>query len=747
MRKFLAARLLLLTLLSGLMPAAFGSPAQACPRVGAVATTAHMPVLARQLLNAYARNTPATDPAITFRLQLIAGDYASALTSIEETRRQRGAGSDWLFLQYELHARAHMRQAAQHLTYADAWRAEFQQRFGALDDATAMQAEFGFGADVARMRSDADAALAAVHGQPCLALPVALELLRKVQVHAAYAAFVPLFAPALAEDDARRYSIDRNASVRTTDGATLAALVIRPRTAAPLPTLLQFTIYANDDWAWADAKKMASRGYASVVAYARGKGRSNDAIVPYLHDGADAATVVDWIAAQPWSDGRVGMYGGSYSGFTQWAALKHTPKALKAIATSATTAPGIDVPMEGGVFLNFLYPWPVYVASNRHLNDADYGNSTRWNNLNRNGYASGRAYRDLPSIDGRPNPIFSEWLQHPAYDAYWQALTPQGEEFAGIDIPVLVTTGYFDGAQIGALHYFRQHLRARPEADHSLLIGPFEHFSMQTGVPPMVQGYAVDPSARIDLQALRLDWFDHVFKGAAKPALLADRVNWQVMGSDQWRHAHTLAEMATRTQRYYLTPTDEAGFHLLAAQPQPAAITTQRVDFTDRSDASWQASANVVNPSIDAHAGLVFATPPLPHATEFAGDFTGLLEFRINKRDVDVSIGVAERMADGRVLDLAFWIQRASYNRDPRHRRLLPVGQAQQLRVQDTRLLGRTLAAGSRLIVTVGVIKQPDHQLNLGSGKEPADETLADAAEPLVIQWLGSSWLAFGLRD
>lgn len=50
---------------------------------------------------------------------------------------------------------------------------------------------------------------------------------------------------------------------------------------------------------------------------------------------------------------------------------------------------------------------------------------------------------------------------------------------------------------------------------------------MQSGVPPVVQGYEVDPSARIDLQALRLDWFDHVFKGAPRPAVLADRVNWR----------------------------------------------------------------------------------------------------------------------------------------------------------------------------------------------------------------------------
>jgi hypothetical protein len=573
-----------------------------------------------------------------------------------------------------------------------------------------------------------------------------LELLRKQQVATSYAAFLPLFAAALQEDDARRYVIDRNLKVRTPDGAQIAAVLVRPAHAKPLPTLLQFTIYANDDWAWADAKKMASRGYVSVMAYARGKGRSRDAITPFANDGSDAAAVIGWAAAQPFSDGRVGMYGGSYSGYTQWAALTQRPPALRAIATSATTAPGIDVPMEGGVFLNFMAAWPVYVASNRGLNDTDYGDSARWNRLNRSWYASGRAYRELPAIDSAPNPVFSNWLQHPGYDAWWQAMIPQGDAFASIDIPVLATTGYFDGAQIGVLHYFREHLRHRPTADHTLLIGPYEHFSMQTGVPPQVQGYPVDPGARIDLQALRLDWFDHVFKGAPKPTLLANRVNWQVMGSDRWRHAPTLAAMATRQQRYYLLP-GSGGNHRLAIQAQPDTVTTQRVDFADRSDADWRPSPLVLNPHIDPHAGLVFASAPMPQATEFAGPFTGQLNFIINKRDVDICIGVAERRADGSVLDLAFWIQRASVNANPRHRQLLTVNTPQHLRVDHTRLLGRTLAAGSQLIVTLGVLKQPDHQLNLGSGKPPAEETLADAGVPLEIRWAGSSWLEFGIRE
>ena len=710
---------------------------------------AAMTTVARETLAVYRDGDPQRDLATRFRLQLAAGRYTQAIDSIDALRRLRKdpPSQPPVFLQYEIHARAKTLQTQRGMAYAPAWRQAFAERFGALDDQAALQAEFSFGTSVARVRGDLDAALAKVAGRPRLPLPEAIDLVRAYQVHAAYAEFQPLFAAALKDDDARRYRIDRDVLVRTPEGVGIAALIVRPANAPRLPTLLQFTVYANDDVAWGDAKTMAAHGYVGAVAYSRGKGRSPDANAPFRHDGVDAAAVIDWIAAQPWSDGRVGMFGGSYNSFAQWSALKQRPPALKAIATSASAAPGIDIPMEGNVFLNFMYPWPLYAASSRWLDDARYGDSARWAKLDRDAYASGRAYRERPLIDGSSNPLFAEWLQHPAYDAYWQAMIPQGDEFAGIDIPVLATTGYFDGAQAGVLHYFREHLRHRPDADHTLVIGPYEHITMQAGVPPTVQGYAPDAAARINLQALRLAWFDHVLKGAPRPDLLADRVNWQAMGTDAWRHAHTLETMATRRQSLCLASGAAAGTYALSPQPQPGVVARQRVDFRDRSDADWTPPQNVLNAHLDPHAGLVFTGEVLARDTELAGPFDGMLDFTLNKRDVDIAIGVYELTPEGQYFDLAWWLQRASYGADRRERRLLDPGVPQRLAVKDTRLIGRRLVAGSRLVVTMGVSKQPDRQLNLGSGKDPSEETLADAGEPLEIQWHGSSCLSFGVRE
>lgn len=707
-----------------------------------------IPELARVTLASHQHVDPQRLLDNRFRLQLVAGEYAQAMESIHQLRALRKDASQQppLYLQYEVYASAKQLQRDKRISFADAWNRSFARYFSQLDDVSALKAEFAFGSNLQRLQADRDKQIAAAGNLNALSEDQAITLIRSWQVHSAYAEFLPLVGQAIAEDDARRYRIDRDVLVATSDGARISAISVYPIKATKLPVLLTFTIYANDDWAWMDAKTMAAHGYGSVVAYSRGKGRSPDPVRPYEHDGSDAAAVIAWAAGQPWSNGKIGMYGGSYSGFTQWAALKQQAPALKAIATSATTAPGIDVPMEGGIFLNFIYPWPFYTTNNTSLDDATYADSLRWSALNSRWYRSGQSYRELPRLDDTANPLFEKWLQHPTYDTYWRAMIPQGREFADIDIPVLATTGYFDGAQIGALHYFREHLKQRPDADHTLLIGPYEHFTMQTGVPEQVQGYTPDPVARIDLQALRLAWFDHVLKGAAKPALLGDRVNWQVMGSNRWRHAATLEAMPTRKQRLYLIPGTD-GSQQLAATAAPARSSLQRVDFRDRSDATWQAPRDVINPTLDTHAGMVFRSEPFAQETELSGAFSGTLDFSLNKQDADVALAIYELTADGNYLDLAYWLQRLSHAQDPGQRLLLAPSQRHRVHVTDSRLLGRRLAAGSRLVVTLGVIKQPDRQLNLGSGKDPSDETVADAGAPLEIRWYGSSHIDLPIRD
>jgi predicted acyl esterase len=241
--------------------------------------------------------------------------------------------------------------------FPDAFAESFRETFAGLDDGTAAWALRAMLVPPRTVASDLRWATPDQTGKTTVSLEDALTLLHVYQAVEAYRGFAGLLAPLVAEDDARRYLIEPNVRVATPGGATVCVIVVRPRAPAmKRPALLQFTIYADSVASMREALLAAAHGYVGVTGHTRGKACSPDRAVPYVHDGGDAAALIDWIAGQPWSDGRVGMYGGSYSGFTAWAAAKHMPTGLRAIMVGAPVAPGIDVPMEGNVFLNFLYP-------------------------------------------------------------------------------------------------------------------------------------------------------------------------------------------------------------------------------------------------------------------------------------------------------------------------------------------------------------------------------------------------------
>lgn len=704
-----------------------------------------------------------------FRLQLLTAQPDAALSNILVARVQAAqkaqittptqsppqpASPSTLYIAYELYARAAALQTQKQVDFATALKEVFGQVFIKLDNLAAMDAEFALGTSAQRLQADFERNWSDKADKPAIPFKDALSLSRQYLAWHVYARLAPYLPQLLADEELRRYE-KQTLLIPTADGAQISSLLIRPKAldgnTRKLTTLLGFTIYANDDWSYADAKKMAAHGYAGMVSYTRGKGSSTAAIQPFEHDGDDVRTVIDWISKQTWGDGRVGMFGGSYSAFTQWAAAKKMPAALKAMATSASTAPGIDVPMEGNVFMNFMYPWIPYVTNNRSLDDAAYGDTQRWQKLDHSWYQRGLAYHELDRIDGIDNPLHRRWLQHPAYDSYWQSMIPYRQEFSQINIPILTTTGYFDGAQVGALYYFREHTRYLPNADHTLLIGPYNHFAMQAGVAMNESGYTVDEVARLDLQALRLQWFDHQFKGTAKPALLKDRVNYQVMGANIWKHVHTLADMQQGQTDYY------PGCDQLVAitycqllqkpgkQRKPIRLV---VDMAKRDDiTSYQDNSQRVSKTLTPRNALLFLSAPLQKTTEISGLFAGHLEFIVNKKDLDLLVTVYEQMPDGDYFELASFMRRASYAKNRSQRQLLQPGKRQVIDFLAERITSRQAQAGSRIIISIGIPKQPDLQINYGSGKDVSDESIADAAAPIQLQLLDGSYIRLPLAD
>ena len=760
--------------MAGLVTCLVGAPAAPCgaqsvrlpPELADTAALARvMPELASAVLDAYPRHSPADSARALddrFRLEIVAGRYDAAARSLSALRALRGrAAADRpevraADVQYEIWAKAMAASAATGRPFEASFASAFRDAFARLDDRAAVLVMRAMSVAPQGLRAAARQELGRHRPGSDLSIPEAMGIVRTYQRALTHQGFWPLVGRLFDEEDARRYVTEREVSVRMPDGGTVCALVMRPRARPrPLPALLTFTIYVDSAATTMEARRAAANGYAGVVGFTRGKACSPDTPVPYRNDGRDAATLIDWIAAQPWSDGRVGMYGGSYSGFTAWAAAKHAPKALRAIMVGAPAAPGIDVPMEGNVFWSFVYPWTFYTTNNKTLDDATYFDNARWWRMNRAWYVGGRAYRDLPEIDGTPNPIFREWLAHPAFDAYWRSIMPDSVDFARIDIPVLQTAGYYFGGPGAAMHYFTGHHAHNPRARHYLLIGPYDHFPAQRGVVSalgdtarVLAGYEIDPVARIDIVAdLRYRWFDWVLRGGPRPALLEDRVNYQVMGLNAWKHAPSIAAMSNGRLRLYLSAEQSGGRHRLTRSPDVAASAIPlRVDLAYRADIdSTFPGGGVRDTVISTYAALTFVSDPLDDV-EVSGLFSGHLEFVTNKRDFDLSVALFELTPAGEYIQLPPFQVRASYARDPAARRLLTPGVRQALDFTAIRLVSRKLERGSRIVAVIGPIKGPGQQINYGSGKDVSDETLADAGDPLEIRWLPGSYLELPVR-
>jgi uncharacterized protein len=737
-------RAVLLTALIGLLPAWCGAAEFAFrppPTATDPTTPAVMRDLAVRLIPVY--QDPDSDRYLAnlSALQMAAGDYMAADTSrrlLRERRRRadfgRPVGRAVIF---DMYAHARASEADGRITFAEAFATAFRDTIHRLPDKEAYVVTRWLGASPAEYRDALQAAFDQQRGRDSIDQSDAIELIRKYVTMEAFRTFGPLVILLNAEDDNRRYLVDNDVVIPARDGASIYATVIRPRNAGgPLPTLFEFTIYDSEIY----ALESAARGYAAVVAYTRGTRPDAKVTAPYEHDGEDARAVINWIAMQPWSDGRVGMYGEEYSGFTPWAAATQMPPALKAIATSAAIAPGINFPMQGSIFHNSAYQWSLRVADTKAYSEID---PERWRILDQKWYRSGRRFRDISRLFGTPSPVFNRWLSHPSYDKFWQRLIPNKQQFAHIDIPVLTISGYFAASQPGDLYYFTQHHRYNKRADHMLIIGPYDDQLMQRGPSASLNALQVDSDARVDFRELRFQWFDHIFKGGAAPPLLKDSVNYQVMGANDWRHAPSLEAMAGRSLKFYLEASAAPASHRLVLHRKKTSSFLQTMSFVDRQDAAWTPSTDLVNRSLAQRHGMMFVSEPLSQPTEFNGLFSGRLDFTVNKMDVDLNISLFELLANGDYVRLFSPIYefRASYAGDRSRRQLLGEGERRRLAIRSERLTSRLLQKGSRLVMFLGVNKRPDRQINYGTGNDVSEESIADGKTPLKIRWYSDSYI------
>jgi hypothetical protein len=538
------------------------------------------------------------------------------------------------------------------------------------------------------------------------------------------------------------YDIEMSRMIPMRDGVKLEAWLFKPsHPASKAPAVLELTQYDIDGGRDQDFKTFVQRGYVFVQVEVRGRGRSggekSDNIgLQVSRDGRDA---VEWIARQPWSDGHVFMYGGSFVGMTQWHTASQLPPHLTGIAPYVPIYPGWDVPNTNGI----PQAWSAVIlgyVSGRTLND-DYIRSDYWQEKMLQHYARQQPFSTLDEDigiaqddwwmedrRGRKLSFMKMWLDHVGDRAFNLAAEPKAGAVARMRFPVLTATGFFDDDQPGALHYYRRFLQyASPrEASNILLvIGPWDHLGTQHP-QKTIEGLTIPDAAVLDMNRLHADWYDWVLGRGPRPALLRDRVTYYMMGANEWRYASSL-DAASSGGNLTLYLEDPAGtpkdlFHsgaLVRSQPgaePPATIIDDPGELPELAVAQYAADEDLLS-QFRAYEkdALVFHSAPLRQATEVAGQMRLNLVVQSDAPDFDLWAQVQMVAPDGSAITLGQDIRRARFRDGFFKQELLQPGQIVTIPFTFNWMAWR-IPAGARIRLVVMPLNSPDYQKNYNTG-------------------------------
>jgi uncharacterized protein len=522
------------------------------------------------------------------------------------------------------------------------------------------------------------------------------------------------------------------------DGIKLNATVYTPHEQKePAPCVFTLTPYISQSY-HDRGIYFAAHGYPFLTVDVRGRGNSEGQFRPLIQEAFDGYDVVEWLAQQPYCNGKVAMWGGSYAGYDQWATAKEFPPHLATIVPVASPYIGIDFPMRGNIAQPYLMRWLTF-TSGRASQDRIFADEPFWRAKNREWFESGAPFKQFDTLLGNPSPTFQEWLAHPQLDGYWDSHNPTADQYAKLSIPILTITGSHDDDQPGALEHYRQYMRnatAEGRSRHYLVIGPWDHAGTRT---PRAQfgGLTFGPASLVDLSKLHLDWYAWTMQGGPQPQFLQKHVAYYVMDADKWRYADSLEGVTAQSRPYYLDSVANAA-DVLASGSLGSAQAKGRPDqyVYDPRDVSVAAIEQGVDPlsltdqrMIHAQRGkvLVYHSAPFEHDTEVSGFFKLSVWLALDQPDTDFSVSVHEIRPDGSSILLSADLQRARYRADRRHAKLIATREPLQYDFAGFTFTSRMVRNGSRLRLVIGPVNSIFSQKNYNAGGDVSAESMRDA--------------------
>jgi putative CocE/NonD family hydrolase len=552
------------------------------------------------------------------------------------------------------------------------------------------------------------------------------------------------------------------------DGAKLNATIFKPKNqSGALPVIFTFTPYISDTYQ-DRALYFAKNGYVYALIDVRGRGNSEGHFEPFVNEGRDGYDAVEWLAKQPWSNGKVMMWGGSYAGFDQWTTIKEAPPHLATIVPAAAAYAAADFPFFKNIFSSYIIQWLSYtsgVTPNLKL----FGESSFWTAKFHQLYIEHRPFKELDQIVGNSSTHFQTWLKHPTPDAYWQAMVPSPDQYRRMNLPILTITGHYDGDQTGAMTYYREHMKygsAEAKERHYLIIGPWDHAGTRTPNRD-VGGLKFGAASMLDLNKLHKEWYDWTMKNGTKPEFLKKRVAYYVVGADEWKYADSLEAIANSKMTFYLGSDGEANdvFHsgTLNTSPNTSPPATSSLSSgngqTQSSEASADSAASdkFVYDPLDTRPGelelqevrdpltsqrdalnlngngVVYHSQPFREDTEVTGYLKFVAWISMDVPDTDFQVSVYEILRDGTSVLLTSDAMRARYRESLTKEKLVKPGEINRYEFNAFTFFSRRIAKGSRLRLILSCPNSIQLEKNYNSGGVVTEESGKDARTAHIV--------------
>jgi putative CocE/NonD family hydrolase len=533
---------------------------------------------------------------------------------------------------------------------------------------------------------------------------------------------IPLFASIAAFGQTAAVK-QTHVRVQMRDGVQLFANVFRPGGPGTYPTILIRTPYGKgEDWS-ANHQVFVEHRYAVVVQDVRGRYESQGNFEPFTQEAADGDDTLNWIAKQAWSNGKIGMTGGSYLGIVQWKVAVLNNPHLKAI-----------------------FPW---VSGDDDYTDRAYstggalklGHRLLWieENLKQPGYEAPSFEKYVAALPlrradkiatGHSVTLLQKILDHPADDAFWQSMSIR-DQLKNVKVPVFSVGGWYDNYVESDLDAFTT--LHKQSTVHRILIGPWPH-----DVNTLMPGSDFGRDSQILFRKTQMEWFDQWLKDKDVPMMSKPPVRIFVMGTNQWRDETEWPPKGTRPVKFYLESKGHAntlnGDGTLTTEPVIKSEHDIYV-FDPNNPVPTRGGAVCCNPKIfpwgpmdqrpveQRNDVLVYSTPVLHDDIEVTGRVELTLFAATTATDTDFSAKLVDVLPNGVAKNLTDGIMRARYRKSLAKPELLKPGAVTEYKI-DVGVTSNVFQKGHRIRIEISSSNFPRFDRNPNTGKPIAEESL-----------------------